>query len=661
VSSETRGVTRVLDAQQDYLRSIGDDIVAAVKEGLKEGGTSGAKKGAWEGLKEECLPQGLMNIEGVAIEDIARPILRMAISGDIRQAIGPAIKSGVGAYLDGVVAGVGEMAPGLKPGTNTVIRLVMQRHEAVGDWIEERLPTNPLSKGIATGIQTAINEGLESGIEELRQRIEGTAEERGEGERREERLQQARQIIKSSVKDAVKKVADEVAYEIARQITKRVINALKRKLKPRHLEKLEDVLRRLTEQEFEKGINRAAERFGEELIRSHVDEMSLVNSVDKNFGGGLQSHLSSLVPRFPVVPAVLGGAVIIIAVAIVFYMLPQNELPEALASIEEIEGLTVRFYGDDSQDPDGRIVAYLWDFGDGAESRERNPVHEYARAGNYVVTLTVTDDAEAEDEVTIRTGPLAGIAPVARASILRQERMTFFFTSGGSSDPDGHIVAYHWDFGDGTEAESPNPEHSYREPGDYTVTLTVTDNHGERDRDTVFIGGMFARPVASASVIEVVGLRVIFTGVESRYADGRIVAYHWEFGDGATAGGPEVGHVYPKDGDYRVTLTVEGDDGTVAEDTISTGMLVNEPPIAEISFEYREGEALYTYAFSSKGSHDPDGEIVAYHWDFGDGTFSEEPNPEHRFGKAAYDVVLTVTDDRGVQRRAQVTIGPHLE
>jgi PKD repeat protein len=52
------------------------------------------------------------------------------------------------------------------------------------------------------------------------------------------------------------------------------------------------------------------------------------------------------------------------------------------------------------------------------------------------------------------------------------------FDGTGSYDPDGHITSYRWEFGDGSEDFGPTVEHSYTDPGSYTVTLTVTDDKG---------------------------------------------------------------------------------------------------------------------------------------------------------------------------------------
>ncbi len=76
------------------------------------------------------------------------------------------------------------------------------------------------------------------------------------------------------------------------------------------------------------------------------------------------------------------------------------------------------------------------------------------------------------------------------------------FDSIGSDDPDGTIVAYDWDFGDGENASGPSVNHTYQNAGNFTATLTVTDNDGASDTDTVAITvneDTLATPVLSGS------------------------------------------------------------------------------------------------------------------------------------------------------------------
>jgi PKD repeat protein len=144
-------------------------------------------------------------------------------------------------------------------------------------------------------------------------------------------------------------------------------------------------------------------------------------------------------------------------------------------------GAPVSFDASASSDPGESIAAYEWSFGDGTSGGGEKPTHTYAAPGVYRVTLTVKDEAgftaTVEHEVTIADAP-----PVAAFSVTSATQMAtvpMSFDGSGSHDPDGTIVSYDWSFGDGTGAGGVAPSHTYATAGNYTVTLTVTDNGGK--------------------------------------------------------------------------------------------------------------------------------------------------------------------------------------
>jgi subtilisin family serine protease/chitodextrinase len=136
-------------------------------------------------------------------------------------------------------------------------------------------------------------------------------------------------------------------------------------------------------------------------------------------------------------------------------------------------------FSDQSSDPDGSIVAWYWDFGDGSTSAAQNPVHSYLAAGSYTVTLTVTDDsgdsASSAQGITISAGGTANQPPVA-AFTYACSGTACSFDAGNSSDDTG-IVSHTWDFGDGGNAIGQVVQHTYASQGTYTVTLAVTDGN----------------------------------------------------------------------------------------------------------------------------------------------------------------------------------------
>ena len=228
------------------------------------------------------------------------------------------------------------------------------------------------------------------------------------------------------------------------------------------------------------------------------------------------------------------------------------------------------------------------------------------------------------------------------------------FDGSGSTDADGSIVSWAWDFGDGNSGTGSSPTHTYPSDGTFTVVLTVTDDGGAMDTasTTATITPAPIPPAANAGgpYSGVVGSVISFDGTASSDADGTIVSYSWDFGDGGMASGPSPTHSYSVDGSFTVTLTVTDNDGLTGVDSASAAINPasgNTPPVARANGPYSgtEGSGVQ---FSSNGSLDPDGSIVTYAWNFGDGNTSALANPSHTYAAAGtYNVSLTVTDDAG--------------
>jgi PKD repeat protein len=155
-------------------------------------------------------------------------------------------------------------------------------------------------------------------------------------------------------------------------------------------------------------------------------------------------------------------------------------------------GENIFFKGDCSYDPDGYLKHYEWDLGDGDLSSDISPIHAYSASGTYTVTLTVMDDDEVQDTDTclvtiINVGPVADAGPDQTAYAFSSVQLD----GSGSYDIGGCIVDYSWDFGDGYIGSGVQPTHTYSYGGTYTVTLTVTDNHGATDTDTCLVDILF--------------------------------------------------------------------------------------------------------------------------------------------------------------------------
>jgi PKD repeat protein len=158
---------------------------------------------------------------------------------------------------------------------------------------------------------------------------------------------------------------------------------------------------------------------------------------------------------------------------------------------------------------------------------------------------------------------------VAGPDVLAVPDEVITFDGSGSTDPDGTIISYDWDFGDTATGSGVSPTHSYTTVGTYTVTLTVTDDLGATDQDTLTVTVnhapvAVAGPDVSATTDEV----ITFDGSGST-DDGTIVSYDWDFGDTAIGNGVSPTHSYSSVGYYTVTLTVTDDMGWTGQDTLT--------------------------------------------------------------------------------------------
>ncbi|HEY5775283.1 MAG TPA: PKD domain-containing protein [Xanthomonadales bacterium] len=143
-------------------------------------------------------------------------------------------------------------------------------------------------------------------------------------------------------------------------------------------------------------------------------------------------------------------------------------------------------FTDQSSDADGLIAAWSWAFGDGGTSSNQNPSHSFTADGSYAVTLLVTDNEGATDSATHTvsvSGPTVNLPPSASFSF-DCSALACGFDGSASSDSDGSIASYQWDFGDDATASGLTTSHEYDTEGDYNVTLTVTDNLGATGSDS---------------------------------------------------------------------------------------------------------------------------------------------------------------------------------
>lgn len=227
-------------------------------------------------------------------------------------------------------------------------------------------------------------------------------------------------------------------------------------------------------------------------------------------------------------------------------------------------------------------------------------------------------------------GPYSGIVNSAIA-----------FSSAGSSDSDGNVASYLWSFGDGNSSTQANPSHSYSSVGNYTVSLTVTDNEGAESSTSTAAnisndggGGSCDAPQYLAGTSYAAG--DIVSNVGRKY---RCNIAGWCSSSSAWAYEPGVGSAWQQAW------------SDIGECTGGE----NQAPQANANGPY-SASVNQSIAFSSSGSTDPDGSIASYSWNFGDGNSSAQANPSHSYTSVGnYNVTLTVVDDKGASNSATTT------
>ena len=145
-------------------------------------------------------------------------------------------------------------------------------------------------------------------------------------------------------------------------------------------------------------------------------------------------------------------------------------------------------FNDTSNDVDGYINSWLWDFGDENTSELQYPGHRYKDNGTYTVALIVTDDDLAKTSLSknihvLNVKPIANIRFTPNKPTIN-DTITFI---DSSVDYDGTIISWNWDLGDGTTSNKSSPTHKYNEGRTYKITLTVIDNDGDLDIKTMNI------------------------------------------------------------------------------------------------------------------------------------------------------------------------------
>ena len=293
------------------------------------------------------------------------------------------------------------------------------------------------------------------------------------------------------------------------------------------------------------------------------------------------------------------------------------------------------------QSTGGNITAYAWDFGDGTTSNEASPSHSYTGQGTFEVILNV----EGPGGTDSATGIVTAVEPIQPPTadfeaVIVDDRVGLTVDFINRSTGEG--LTYNWAFGDRATSSEESPQHTYPDYGFYNVTLTVVNSAGE-STDTIQIELppplTSVQAVASAAPLTtIIGKSIQF---DASGSTGDIASYSWDFGDGSgTSTERSPVYAYQANGEYTVTLSLVGQDGSSSQSTV----VIQITPPLQAAFTLNPEMVVFgvPVTFDSSGST---GNIVTYAWNFGDGGTSAEANPTYTYAApGTYPVSLVVSD-----------------
>jgi len=293
-----------------------------------------------------------------------------------------------------------------------------------------------------------------------------------------------------------------------------------------------------------------------------------------------------------------------------------------------------------SQPGDTIITSFIWDFGDGGNSNQQNPIHQYTQIGSYGVSLQVTDGHGCHSTYTQQGAVIVSSIPEVAFTADFTSNCTAPFTVNFNNQSTGMgTLTYLWNFGDSTTSTAQNPSHTYTQTGTYSVSLQVTNQYG-CSNDTTYSNYINISSVNAAFHTDL-GDTVCVNQIVQFVNDAGTTAL-WSFGDGGTSTLSNPSHTYTTPGSYTVMMIAAP--GTSCQDTAYHTIYVRPAPNAQFSFTpaYSCGNSITFNPVNTNGT--------SYQWNFGDNSNDTVVNPSHTYqDDGTYYVSLIMTDSYGCQ------------
>ncbi len=285
-------------------------------------------------------------------------------------------------------------------------------------------------------------------------------------------------------------------------------------------------------------------------------------------------------------------------------------------------------------------TTWFWDFGDGNQSTEQNPLYVYTTSGANTVTLKITNDKGCysvltkPDYIRINGGVTSRFTNSQAASCKPPFSINFNATSVGSG-----TLSYLWDFGDGTTSAIKSPSHVYTTIGNYTVSLITTNSSG--CSDTLIKTGLINTQDINTSFTVPNNICIKEPIVFQNTSTPSPVSSIWKFGDGTSSTDTTPAKTYATSGTYNVTLS---NTYAYCTDSVTKPVTIAPSPVAKFSSDkVFKCQPPFDVNFQDLSSN-----AVSWQWDFGDGATSTLQNPSHTYNDFGYyPVKLIATNASG--------------
>ncbi len=303
------------------------------------------------------------------------------------------------------------------------------------------------------------------------------------------------------------------------------------------------------------------------------------------------------------------------------------------------------------------ISQYQWTLGDGTTSSTNAPSHAYGAAGAYPVQLQVTSNYGCIDISTSQAlvHPRPQILSAQSGTVCEGVALNFSQTSQVSNVNGAQLSQYTWLYGDGNSAPGSSSVYTYAAAGTYTSSLVVQSNHGCADTFS-FVSVVNPVPqitgIQSSAVCEGNQTQLTQMSLLSGVNGAQLSQYQWVLGDGNTAVGSSVGHVYAGAGTYAVQLFVGTNQG--CSDTAVSVVSVNpNPVISQLNVPSVCLGQPTLMGQTSQVANINGASLSQHSWTLGDGNQSSQSGLSHSYAAAgSYPVTYVVSTNHGCSATA---------